>query len=416
MNDQDASRDEIEDLEGDMRRAWSRISLQPALEAEFLDRRHDRKTATFLRWHVGAILINLACLPLDNLDGILAAGLLVRLGLVTPLYALGIVILGWGPRRLHGAAIIVPLVAFVSGVFYLGLQVPMSAGDKHLMAAAMLLIGANIIMPLAFRQAVLAVMFSIGALFAMLVSVGELTPDRLGLAGFISGISLISLIVRFQSERSARTAFLLRRRDEIRSTRLLALTAALAEMAETDALTGLPNRRGLTRVLAEKWRDASELKAWISILMIDVDHFKKFNDAAGHEQGDRCLRQVAEALGAQAGNQGHYVARFGGEEFTAILTGLEPEPALEVAESLRRAVERLCLPHPAFEEGCSVTVSVGASVVLPARHISVKDVMAAADKALYDAKEAGRNRVGYGRVSARPAADEAVRHETAAAG
>ena len=159
------------------------------------------------------------------------------------------------------------------------------------------------------------------------------------------------LIVRFRAEKASRNAFLTELRDELKSAHLVALTKALAELADTDPLTGLRNRRSLSETLNGKWAEACARNDWFGVLMIDIDRFKLFNDTAGHEEGDRCLKQIASALLVETNRYGQYIARFGGEEFTAILSGLAQEPTLEVAESLRRTVEELAIPHPGGCQG-----------------------------------------------------------------
>lgn len=294
----------------------------------------------------------------------------------------------------------VPLFGFASTVIFIGFHAPPPDETKYLMSTALLLIFSNLVVPMSFRQALAATLGSIASLFALLATVGAVTPDTLGMCGFVAIVSVISLFVRFRSERDLRNTFLLSRQDEIKSQHLVALSTALAELAETDPLTELPNRRHLSQQLEAKWRLAAEKNDWLAILMIDIDHFKSFNDTAGHDEGDRCLKAIAAAMHEEAGKTGQYVARFGGEEFTAILTGLEPEPAMQAAEQLREAIERLDLQHPAFDPGRCVTVSIGAAASLPSRQSTVKQLLAAADRALYEAKAAGRNRVAFGSLIA----------------
>ncbi|MAS06118.1 MAG: hypothetical protein CL534_15750 [Ahrensia sp.] len=396
MQDLTTPADKIEAIGRDLARPRSRIALSPEMEAEFDNKTCAGRFSAKIRWQFIAVLTNLACLPLDHFAGVFKLGLQTRLGVVVPLYVAAILVLLRGPARLHSAAMTVPLFGFASAVIFIGFHAPPADGAKYLMSTALLLIFSNLVVPMSFRQALAATLGSIASLFVLLATVGAVTPGTLGMCGFVASASLISLFVRFRSERDLRNTFLLSRQDEIKSQHLVALSSALAELAETDPLTELPNRRHLSQQLEAKWRLAAESNDWLAILMIDIDHFKSFNDTAGHDEGDRCLKAIAAAMHEEAGRNGHYVARFGGEEFTAILTGLEPEPAMQVAENLREAIERLDLKHPAFDPGRCVTVSIGASASLPSRQTTVKELMAAADRALYDAKAAGRNRVAFG--------------------
>jgi diguanylate cyclase (GGDEF)-like protein len=130
-------------------------------------------------------------------------------------------------------------------------------------------------------------------------------------------------------------------------------------LAGLDALTGIANRRAFDDVLASNWRRAIRSSATISLIMVDIDHFKQFNDSLGHQRGDNCLKSVAETLGSQFRRTGDTPARYGGEEFAVILPDTDKAGAAKVAENIRAAVERRGLHHPASPVGAVVTVSVG---------------------------------------------------------
>ncbi|GLY02868.1 diguanylate cyclase [Actinoplanes sp. NBRC 101535] len=162
----------------------------------------------------------------------------------------------------------------------------------------------------------------------------------------------------------------------------------------TDPLTGLPNRRKLTAFLADEWLRSQRSGAPIGVAMIDIDHFKKYNDHYGHQGGDECLRTVAEALrGSVRGTD--LVARYGGEEFCIVMPGAGPVNALLVAERACRTVAALREPHALADEGF-VTVSVGVTAGTPTVHTGPEQLTKLADEALYEAKRAGRNRVVSG--------------------
>jgi len=173
----------------------------------------------------------------------------------------------------------------------------------------------------------------------------------------------------------------------------------LQEYARQDYLTGLYNRRvldeHLEREIARTRRDAQTL----SVCMVDVDHFKAYNDHLGHLEGDVCLRAVAQALARHVVRPADLVSRYGGEEFVIVLPDTDEKGAERVAERLRAAVESLALPHAAAPLGV-VTVSVGLVSCGPSRTApAVPDLLRAADQALYRAKHAGRNRVSAGRYA-----------------
>lgn len=171
----------------------------------------------------------------------------------------------------------------------------------------------------------------------------------------------------------------------------------LAELALTDALTGIANRRAFEQAFARGWRDAVGARGALSLLLVDIDHFKRFNDRFGHQVGDDCLRAVAAALRGAADRPDSTVARFGGEEFAVILPGADADQALAAAEAARAAIVALAVPHPGGATAdCVVTASIGAATALARSGAGAAmpgELLQAADTALYRAKDNGRNRV-----------------------
>lgn len=161
----------------------------------------------------------------------------------------------------------------------------------------------------------------------------------------------------------------------------------------TDALTVLPNRRGFDNRLIEEWRRSIREQSPMSLLLIDIDHFKEFNDTYGHQQGDTAIQTVARILKSILKRPTDFAARWGGEEFAVILSNTDIHGALSVAEGIRANVETAVIPdnRDVFNE--KVTVSIGAASVQPSENGTMHAFIALADKALYAAKEAGRNRV-----------------------
>jgi diguanylate cyclase (GGDEF)-like protein len=236
------------------------------------------------------------------------------------------------------------------------------------------------------------------AQFASGVS-GGLLPQALGVVATNVGLGLLLLAIRFSAER---------RIDE--HTRALdEVNARLDELNRTDALTGLANRRQLDETLTRTWSDAREKDRPISVIMVDIDHFKQYNDRYGHRRGDDCLKRVAGAL-TTAIRDGDVVARYGGEEFSVVLPDAGPEVALAVAERIRAEVTRLGEEH-ATAPGGLVSVSAGVASALPATAGALPagavpagalpaaartadELVDQADRGLYEAKRGGRNRIG----------------------
>jgi len=167
----------------------------------------------------------------------------------------------------------------------------------------------------------------------------------------------------------------------------------LRELSATDGLTGIPNRRAFDEALVREWERALRAGGPLSVVMADIDFFKRYNDRYGHLAGDACLRQVAAALKAGVRQGGDLAARYGGEEFVVVLPGADAAAARQVAESLRRRVEALALPHADNPGGAVVTISLGVATTQPARDQAPTALVDQADQALYRAKAGGRNRV-----------------------
>lgn len=192
---------------------------------------------------------------------------------------------------------------------------------------------------------------------------------------------------REREERSRRE----RRLAEI-SRELIDTNRHLERLVCVDSLTGLANRRHLATILGGEWRRAIRTGSEISVLMIDLDEFHSYNESWGHPGGDTCLRRVAEALAGQLRRPSDLLGRYGGEEFLAILPDTAPEGAAVVGERLREVVAGLGLAHPRSPHRV-VTVSIGAATLRADSSGQPDDIIAAADRALYSAKQSGRNRV-----------------------
>jgi diguanylate cyclase (GGDEF)-like protein len=177
-----------------------------------------------------------------------------------------------------------------------------------------------------------------------------------------------------------------------RERELVATNNRLTVMASMDLLSGLANRRGFQSRLDFEWMKGLQTGQRLSLMMIDVDHFKMFNDFYGHPEGDACLSRIGEALAAVADETGGFAARYGGEEFCLLLPDTSTARALEVGETVRAAIEQLALPHCTSAFQC-VTVSIGVACTLPNEQASPHELIEAADTALYAAKRRGRNTV-----------------------
>jgi diguanylate cyclase (GGDEF)-like protein len=174
------------------------------------------------------------------------------------------------------------------------------------------------------------------------------------------------------------------------------LEEKLSALALTDGLTGILNRRAFDEALNSEWKRTLREGSQISLLMLDIDHFKQFNDKYGHQAGDDCLRAVAVAVSG-AVRATDVVSRYGGEEITVILPSTSTLGAVETAEKIRSSIEALQIPHEGNPEGGGwLTVSVGVATALARQGGTIRmpeSLLLAADNAMYKAKHEGRNRV-----------------------
>lgn len=202
---------------------------------------------------------------------------------------------------------------------------------------------------------------------------------------------LLLLVSQLRTHRLRRRSHELERAVIEKTAALQEANRRLAELAWSDELTALYNRRHFEEALAEEWARAHRTRSPIALVMVDIDHFKSLNDTLGHVAGDRALRAVADVIKACARRPGDVAARYGGEEFVVLLPGGRRERVHALAEEIREAVEALALPHPGHALG-RITVSVGVAAVSAPESLQ-STLVDAADRALYRAKAAGRNAV-----------------------
>jgi diguanylate cyclase (GGDEF)-like protein len=190
--------------------------------------------------------------------------------------------------------------------------------------------------------------------------------------------------------------------------RRIAAERGQAALARHDSVSQLANRLGFDEALLSEWRRATRERQPLSLLMIDADHFKQFNDYYGHPDGDRVLAAIGAAIRTSIRRPGDIAARYGGEEFAVLMPNTGEEGAIQVAESIRSGVAAMAIPHERNSHGV-VTVSVGAATTTPGRASAAEMLVETADRALYIAKSSGRNAVRFDGVTAATAEDDAPR-------
>lgn len=178
--------------------------------------------------------------------------------------------------------------------------------------------------------------------------------------------------------------------------RLARLQKELEDLSYKDGLTGVANRRMFDSVFDEEWLRAARASQPLSVILVDIDYFKQYNDHYGHLEGDECLKQVARALSDSATRARDFFGRFGGEEFVFVLPETDVPAAHKLAERCRQILADMHIPHAGSKAAPFVTVSMGVATVIPRRDASPADLMQQADDALYRAKAAGRDCVVSG--------------------
>jgi diguanylate cyclase (GGDEF)-like protein len=215
----------------------------------------------------------------------------------------------------------------------------------------------------------------------------------LPMVGLLGATVVFTLMANYAYERDERRQYLLAQRRKHVLLDLGDVQKRLQRLSRVDALTGVYNRRHFDEYLAQVWQRARHDGQNLAIIMVDVDHFKRYNDHYGHPAGDACLVNIGKAMQDVLRRPGDLVARLGGEEFAAILPSANADVAQAAAERLRLAIRALQIPHAASSTAPIVTASVGVASVQAAPDMAPQTLLAAADAALYQAKHNGRDRV-----------------------
>lgn len=182
--------------------------------------------------------------------------------------------------------------------------------------------------------------------------------------------------------------------------KLASENAVCQRLAFLDGLTGIANRRYFDEFLLKEWLRSIRDQTSLSLIMIDIDHFKIFNDTYGHQAGDECLKMLAMALESTLKRPADMIARYGGEEFVVVLPETEINGALAIAETMRLKAHALNIPHESSHGHGRVTISLGVASITPELNTSPSLLITVADKALYRAKNEGRNRINDAEISA----------------
>lgn len=260
----------------------------------------------------------------------------------------------------------------------------MAAAAAHgqlemVMVLPILLIGPFFFLGLSFRSALLSGVLTSLSFIAHAIYFELALPAMLRSCAFLI-VGLVACAVAARHvEKLSRTSFLEAR--------------VISQIAQHDALTGSKNRRVFDEHLTNVWPQAHAGGKTIAVLLIDVDHFKAYNDRYGHQAGDQALRRIAQTMQTFVVRPLDLLSRYGGEEFVAVLYDISGKQAMDIADRIRRSVEALAMEHRASTTSSKVTISIGVAVVEPTPDRAPRGALQLADQALYAAKVGGRNRV-----------------------
>lgn len=392
-------------IERGLKSSFWRLSLPDGLEQRYL---HDAIEARVLHTqHAGwfALLVFNSFLLVDWLmvRDVFWNSVLIRVGLFTPA---GVLTLLAGRQlaklsRDKGWVNMADWMSMISGwlaaLSLAAILLQSHSPWAHYYHAGFLviIIYGNLVQQLRFPFAV-AFSVLVLALHGAGMLIAESFPPgvRTGTMLMLCVATAFTLVANYLMEKATRRRYLLARRDEQMVDELSAVKARLQALSRSDVLTGVANRRHFQGQLGLAFERARADGAPLSLLMLDVDHFKAYNDRYGHPAGDECLRQVARALQEGLRHPSDLVARFGGEEFVIVMQLADQAAAVAAAERVRAAIESLGLRHEGSTTSAVVTASVGTATLAPFGDITSSDkLVSCADQALYEAKRAGRNRV-----------------------
>lgn len=382
-------------VEGTLVRGFPGLFFPPALERAFVLRTEAARRRLITEAGLAAVLLYAGMVLADVLltPGTVGLALMLRLGVFAPLILLGLAFIHWSRMPAFSEWLIA-----LAGMLAVTLTATILLNSQERWALARV-VEINIIVVFTCTLARFWPAAVLGAytLLVHLALVHQL-PDFTGvlvinttlLAAVILGFTLYG---NYTLERDERMAFLLEERERALQAALEESHAQLARMVTTDALTDVANRRHAESYLAQSWAHALQRQQCMAIIMIDIDHFKRYNDRFGHQAGDRCLQAVARALAQCSRRAGDLVARVGGEEFMVVMADVDQPTAQRVAQRIQDAVQSLGLPHPASACAPVVTVSVGVAAAKARADLQPHHLVQHADSALYAAKARGRNQV-----------------------
>lgn len=326
-------------------------------------------------------------------DAFLTA-LFLRAGVMLPV---GLCILWWVHRGVSPAlrealmSSTVILAMVISCLIFAASKTPYSYLDVF--SFGLILVVGNVVYSLRFVYACVSSAISIFIMLMFIVAYEPMPIEVKRLAMFtIVAKALFTLVANYRLETSERNSYLHVLKERLLAGTYMQDNQQLSQLSMTDPLTNISNRRKFDALLPVCWQEAIDKDTSLGLMVIDIDHFKAYNDYYGHPKGDECLRQVANAMEANS-RDADLLVRFGGEEFVVLMANGSPEAVKLAAERIQRSVEELQIPNHGHSKESVVTVSIGVAVLSPTIGITPAELLSQADEALYDAKRQGRNRI-----------------------
>ncbi len=386
-----------DDVAHALARPRNRLRFSPKLEARFREDLADMRVRRFRFWGmVAALMFDLFCITDQTMvPDIANEALWIRLGVLTPLMLLLALFLPRPPlRQWREAVVSVELLLVAACVVYLfSRSLHPNALQYHSGVILVLLFGTIVVRQrFGYAVATSALIFLMYA--AGIAGLYDMPTDvKINSVVVMLGSVFVGLMANYQMEFDVRRSYLTELMQRIEASRLRSSRDELDHLSKSDPLTGLDNRRSFDSRLDAEWSRAQRNRETIALLYVDIDHFKAYNDHYGHQAGDVCLTEVAQAIRDSAQRGSDLCARYGGEEFVVLLPQTTQDHALAVARRVCQAVASLGLPHRASPTAKVVTVSVGVASLAPTPQMHASWLLDRADKALYTAKDNGRNRV-----------------------
>ncbi len=368
------------------------LTFPPVLEARMEADQGDQRRRQFVTSGIVALLVYDLFLFNDLLirPEAFVTALWCRLGLMSGfgLVVLALIHRGLPARWREGLMASTLVVATVASGEILR-ATHSAAGVYDPFAFSLIFLAGNILFSLRFLHAIVASVAAFAVCAAYFLSSVLLPLEAKSFAmSLMTGTAVFTMLACYRIEKASRDAYLRALIESLRAEAVGRTAERMTRLSFTDPLTALPNRRAFDRALGEARRPGPNPGRRIGLLLIDVDHFKRYNDHYGHPAGDDCLRWLASAMAHATARKG-LLARIGGEEFALLLPDAQEAMLVRQARKIRRTVEALALPHDGIAGQTRVTVSVGAALAEPTQEPGA--LLAAADRALYLAKQRGRN-------------------------